>query len=357
VSASGGVDVTQSGVRSVGDADDAPTTTSSEPNLYLLSPIKLAARALAVLEPAHFKAAVRAAAAAGLHLQVTLQADNDFYSQREELLARGLPLSAASQLPNFLPYRGAKTGLGSSAALVSSLSGAVLETFADALGAFADLSGPVAASPGKTLALVVAQLAHAEAQHSIGSGFDIASAVVGSCRYVRFSPSRLAGVFGGGGDDGQPALTDDAFRALLVDQWDHRVEEFSLPPRFDLLMGDVSAGSVTTSMSSRVLKWLAEGGDDARGLWERVARANERVEAAFAAVTAVAGEEDDAYHAVLDALARVPAAEWSVASAALGPAAAAAAAERVVTALVELRDALRTVRSLMRAMGEVGAVE
>ena len=119
-------------------------------------------------------------------------------------------------------YRGSKTGLGSSAALVSSLTGAVLATFADTSGPFADFSGPVAASRGKTLAFVVAQLAHAEAQHSIGSGFDIASAVVGSCRYVRFSPERLAGVFKETSDGVEP-LSDAAFRDLILDSWDHEV--------------------------------------------------------------------------------------------------------------------------------------
>ena len=74
-----------------------------EPNLYILSPIKLACRALAVLEPQHFEHAVKAAAAGGMELTCTLQADNDFYSQREVLLERGLPLTAVADLPNFLP--------------------------------------------------------------------------------------------------------------------------------------------------------------------------------------------------------------------------------------------------------------
>ena len=126
--------------------------------------------------------------------------------------------------PRFLPYRGSKTGLGSSAALVSSLTGVVQVMLADAAGKYISMDGPVAQSPGKTLTFVVAQLAHAVAQHSIGSGFDIASAVVGSCRYVRFSTARLAGV-----TDGE--LSNEAFRALILDTWDHDVQEFSLPPR------------------------------------------------------------------------------------------------------------------------------
>jgi len=303
-----------------------------EPNLYILSPIKLAARALAVLEREHFANAAKAAAAAGLQLNFTLQADNDFYSQRDVLLERGLPLSAVDQLPNFLPYRGSKTGLGSSAALVSSLTGAMLVTFADAKGKYINFSGPVAESPGKTLAFVVAQLAHAEAQHSIGSGFDIASAVVGSCRYVRFSKARLTGVF-----DGE--LDDDAFRALILDTWDHEVREFVLPPRFAMLMGDVSAGSVTTSMSRRVLKWLAEGGEAAAQHWQTVADTNASVEAAFAEVSEAAKQHPEHYNAVLDVLAATSPKDW--AEAAVDGEQATAVRDLVV----KLRAGLRKVRS------------
>ena len=67
-------------------------------------------------------------------LRITLGADNGFYSQSAELHARGWPLNAASlrALPPMLPPRAdesgdlAKTGLGSSATLVTSLLGALL---------------------------------------------------------------------------------------------------------------------------------------------------------------------------------------------------------------------------------------
>jgi hypothetical protein len=50
-------------------------------------------------------AIVSAAAALGATLHVQLSADNDFYSQVDQLRARGLPLSSASlaTLPPFLP--------------------------------------------------------------------------------------------------------------------------------------------------------------------------------------------------------------------------------------------------------------
>ena len=73
-----------------------------------------------------------------------------------------------------------KTGLGSSAALVTALSAAV----AVHCGA--------AALPSDVDRLhQLAQLAHCLAQGKIGSGFDVASASFGSQRFVRFSPNLL----------------------------------------------------------------------------------------------------------------------------------------------------------------------
>jgi hypothetical protein len=99
----------------------------------VLSPMELASRLS------------RAAASSSPRLLVTLLADNDFYSQRAHLLARGLPVSSAalSSLPPHLPCPLGpdgrpdvhKTGLGSSAALVTSLVAATLAT----LGVIGDL--------------------------------------------------------------------------------------------------------------------------------------------------------------------------------------------------------------------------
>jgi phosphomevalonate kinase len=70
-------------------------------------------------------------------LSITILGDNDFYSQRDQLEHRNLPITSASlaTLPKFLPtVEGSletmkKTGLGSSAALVTSLTTALLGYF------------------------------------------------------------------------------------------------------------------------------------------------------------------------------------------------------------------------------------
>ena len=104
----------------------------------------------------------------------------------------------------------AKTGLGSSAALVTSLVGSLLCLFgvvdldshnnkkenekADDATVTGPGSNSTATSPsqhGKDLVHSLGQFCHCLAQGKIGSGFDVASAVYGSVQYRRFSPSIL----------------------------------------------------------------------------------------------------------------------------------------------------------------------
>jgi phosphomevalonate kinase len=96
-----------------------------------------------------------------------------------QLESRGLPATreALASLPPFLASGTTlqavhKTGLGSSAALITSL---------------------VAALPaGRRLVHHAAQHVHCLAQGKVGSGFDVAAAVFGSQRYTRFAPTVLA---------------------------------------------------------------------------------------------------------------------------------------------------------------------
>lgn len=84
-----------------------------------------------------------------------------------------------------------KTGLGSSAALITSLVSSLLVH----LGVVARDSfdndaegGTASASEGRRLAHNLAQYVHCLAQGKVGSGFDVSAAVFGSQLYTRFDP-------------------------------------------------------------------------------------------------------------------------------------------------------------------------
>ena len=126
----------------------------------------------------------------GIGMTVIVMGDNDFYSQLDELDKRNLPHTAASlaSLPRFLGVSSSlssmrKTGLGSSAALVTSVVAAILEHVG-----VVDLPlvlSPVSEnnSPAVDIVHNVAQFAHCLAQGKVGSGFDISS---GSKVYIYF---------------------------------------------------------------------------------------------------------------------------------------------------------------------------
>lgn len=130
----------------------------------------------------------------------------------------------------------AKTGMGSSAAMTTSLVASLLEFFQVINlenGSHRDLE----------ILHNLAQLAHAIAQGKIGSGFDVSSAVYGTQVYERFDPSIL-----------NACLPSDVSSRTIYETvmnqsaWNQVIHPFSLPPGLDLMMGDVCGGSSSTSM-------------------------------------------------------------------------------------------------------------
>jgi phosphomevalonate kinase len=213
-------------------------------------------------------------------IAVSVQGDNDFYSQEAQLAARQLAYSRDSlaALPKFAKCLSAgglaslqKTGLGSSAALVTSVVGALLSLVTGA--PFAD----------RATLHNVAQLAHCAAQGKVGSGFDVASSVYGTQRYVRFSPVVLADAL---------ALTDAAAlrfppRSTVLEcvrspRWDALHEPLRLPDGVCLVLGDVARGSATPGMVNQILAWwdgkvAGHSAADAQALVAKLNAANERV--------------------------------------------------------------------------------
>ncbi|KAG5183660.1 Phosphomevalonate kinase [Tribonema minus] len=295
-------------------------------------------------------------------LHIKLEADNDFYSQTAQLQARGLPVTAEAlaSLPTFLPcptvdghLQVSKTGMGSSAAMITSLVGALLVTFhavelpsADT-PTICDASGNVV--EGMRIVHNLAQACHAAAQGKIGSGFDVAAAVYGTHVYTRFSPTVLADVLSA--TDGEEGVGDRLRFAVVATQWDLKREPIHLPQGFCLLMGDVQGGSSTPSMVKSVLKWRAAEStkDSSADLWGKLAQVNNSIRELLQELSGLDGSGSSSSNSLSAAatyqhLSLLPSHQrGSVSSTAS-------------SSLCKLRDAFVQMRALLREMGDAAGV-
>ncbi|CAM9794975.1 unnamed protein product [Ectocarpus sp. 6 AP-2014] len=343
------------------------------------------------------KDTVRSAGDQGHALAIKLRAHNDFYSQTSQLRARGLPSTsgALATLPPFLecPVSEdgavvvAKTGMGSSAALVSSLVGALLSFFGAArlpcfdgapdegptgAPACGSLSGTDAAVLGVNESLDLthnlAQACHCVAQGKVGSGFDVSAAVYGTHTYTRFSPSELADALSAG--DAASADGSSSFSASPTPieritacvqargGWDAERSKLRLPPCFRLLMGDVCGGSSTPSMVRKVQAWRAHPStaDEAKELWSTLGSTNTVIAktlnalAARAAVVPGGSTGGQSFEADAKVLSALPPSKWAelAGSGTLGA--------DSLQELLHLRTAFAKARQLLREMGEDAGV-
>jgi phosphomevalonate kinase len=213
---------------------------------------------------------------AGRGLGVAVLGDNGFYSQRGQLEKRGLEVTMENlaSLPPFLPFLDPsdqpKTGLGSSAALVTSLCAALAAhpSLSSAGSPALDLS----TEQGRARVHNLAQLAHCAAQGKIGSGFDVCAAVYGTLEYTRFSPSILEGAIA------QPVPVEAVRQVVNGSSWDHVAAPFALPEGLVLMVGDVASGACTPVMVSKLLAWKkADEGGRASPLWAALVQAHTAV--------------------------------------------------------------------------------
>lgn len=228
---------------------------------------------------------------------ITILADSDYYSEVENIDAK--EKTPRNRFRDFkLPLRKVhKTGLGSSAALVTAFTAAVLGHYLPAT------RDALRTATGKTRLHNLAQAAHCTAQGKIGSGFDVAAAVYGSCRYRRFSPSILEQL----GEIGKPgfsvrlkAVVDDDGEAPKI--WDTQIDKaaFHIPKGLRLVMCDVDCGSETPGMVKKVFQWRKDHPEEATLLWVTLQKGNEDFAAELQKLSVTASAGDAAYHDLRD---------------------------------------------------------
>lgn len=186
-------------------------------------------------------------------IRITILADNQYYSLPPN--PKGGRFSKSTHSISETP----KTGLGSSAALITSLCSALFLFHSSDRQPLTELDE----RENRTIHNL-AQIAHSRAQGKIGSGFDVASAVYGSCIYSRFPASLIESL---------PAETSRSFSSALKDlvdaNWPMKIQTVQLRPKRRLLMGDVKKGSSTPNMVRRVVAC-----EDAVALWPSLALSN-----------------------------------------------------------------------------------
>jgi phosphomevalonate kinase len=198
------------------------------------------------------------------HLDITILADDDYYSHTKSS-AKGCFSKFGVTLAH-----AHKTGLGSSAALVTSLTAALI-------AALLPDAASSQLSSHQDVIHNLAQAAHCAAQGKVGSGFDVAAAVYGSCLYRRFTPSVLEHVEEAGSDGFGERLHRCVENLDSDRRWDAEVlkQAVQIPSSLRLVMCDVDCGSQTPGMVKKVLAWRNENPEEANLLWSALQQGTE----------------------------------------------------------------------------------
>ncbi|KAJ2326236.1 phosphomevalonate kinase [Coemansia sp. RSA 2702] len=294
--------------------------------------------------------------ASSLHragLKILLTADNDFYSQRETLEKAGVPLTSQSlrRIP-VMSKTGKtlgnvhKTGLGSSAAMVTSLVASILVHFGivDRSDLSVDREQRLAAPKSLQLIHNIAQYAHCLAQGKVGSGFDVSAAVYGSHVYRRFTPAVLDAAMS------ESSRISEVVQATSVDNrgWNSEVNPVVIPPRLTLRLADVDTGSNTPSMVKKVLQWQNANSDQAAALWAALDAANNRIGQIWSQLVEAHTDDRCDYDRAIDWCSKHPSFEWRSAVDTTGSPAHAL--------LADLVYGIGKVRQLQRELGENAGV-
>ncbi|KAJ4483413.1 phosphomevalonate kinase [Lentinula aciculospora] len=244
-------------------------------------------------------------------LDIAIVGDNDFYSQRSQLAALNLPrtLSSLAAIPPFCPQGVTlnevhKTGLGSSAALITSLvSGLLVHLGVIPRSALQEDQGRE-----RELAHNLAQFIHCLAQGKVGSGFDVSAAVFGSHLYTRFDPNVIAPLMGD--HPMQPRLL---LPVVSPDNasWNHRIRPFQLPPLTRLMLADVDAGSDTPSLIGQVQKWRKANPEKANAVWNAIDQLNQSLSSTLLRISTYHSKDPANYASIVKFISTLQPMQWT----------------------------------------------
>lgn len=174
-------------------------------------------------------------------IEITIFSDPGYHSQQDITVKTSPTNDLKFSFHNDEITKVAKTGLGSSAGLVTVLTTALLSVYR-----------PIDTNSIESLTLIhnLSQISHCQAQGKVGSGFDVAAATFGSIVYKRFDPSLINNL----------NLTSSHYREeikslVLNTNWEIKNERVALPHGIRLIMGDIKGGSNTPKLVAKVNEW------------------------------------------------------------------------------------------------------
>lgn len=192
-------------------------------------------------------------------VNIEIFSDSEYHSQSESSLKRNSLKEFAFHTKSITEVP--KTGLGSSAGLVTVLTTALASVLREELN-------PYSKADLETIHKL-AQVAHCQAQGKVGSGFDVASATFGSIIYRRFMPELISNL---------PDMSVSNIQIYkeklkhLVDEtdWNFTADRIRLPDNLRLMMGDVNNGSETTKLVGKVKAWYREAYPSSSEIYENI---------------------------------------------------------------------------------------
>jgi phosphomevalonate kinase len=202
-----------------------------------------------------------------------------------------------------------KTGLGSSAALTTSLVGALVYFVLGSQGKSDEWNERIHN---------LAQICHCHAQGKVGSGFDVSAACHGTHAYQRFPKCLLPDLMQQLEDidshenHNTDNLCDTLQRLVEMVPWKEDMvqkDNFVLPKgQLQIMLADVRGGSESPSMAKTVLKWKLNATQHADGgipHWTSLSTLNTKVvELMQHFATSPVSSQD------LDTLSKLPASQW-----------------------------------------------